>query len=127
MQNLQLKGEGKYGKSTVKVEVPVMVFHEENTWFAYLPSFDLTGYGNDTEEAKESLKIVLDEFIRYSLNKKTFFDELRRLGWVIKSKKKPIHAPKMSDLIQSNEQLKEIIDSKQYSTSSYQVNVPAFA
>ena len=127
MQNLQLKGEGKYGKSTVKVEVPVMVFEEENTWFAYLPSFDLTGYGNDTEEAKESLKIVLDEFIRYSLNKKTFFDELRRLGWVIKSKKRPIHAPKMSDLIQSNEQLKEIIDSKQYSTSSYQVNVPAFA
>ena len=127
MQNLQLKGEGKYGKSTVKVEVPVMVFEEENTWFAYLPSFDLTGYGNDTEEAKESLKIVLDEFIRYSLNKKTFFDELRRLGWEVKSKKRPLHAPKMSDLVQSNEQLREIINSKQYSTSNYQVSVPAFA
>ena len=127
MQNSQLTGEGKYLKATIKVEVPVMVFKEEKTWFAYLPSFDLTGYGNDTEEAKESLKIVLDEFIRYSLNKKTFFDELRRLGWEIKSKKRPLHAPKMSDLIQSNEQLREIIDSKQYSTSSYQVNVPAFA
>ncbi|MEO7834034.1 MAG: hypothetical protein ABIR50_01850 [Ginsengibacter sp.] len=127
MQNLQLAGQGKYGKATVKVDVPVMLFEEEKNWFAYLPSFDLTGYGNNPEEAKESLKIVLDEFIRYSLNKKTFFEELRRLGWEIKSKNRPIHAPKMSDLIQKNDQLKDIINSKQYSTANYQVNVPAYA
>jgi hypothetical protein len=127
MQSLQLAGKGIYGKSTVKVDVPVMLFEEEKTWFAYMPSFDLTGYGNNQEEAKESLKIVLDEFIRYSLNKKTFFEELRRLGWEIKSKKRPIHAPKMSDLIQKNDQLKDIINSKQYSTANYQVNVPAYA
>ena len=127
MQNLQLAGEQKYGQATVKVDVPVMLFEEEKTWFAYMPSFDLTGYGNNTDEAKESLKIVLDEFIRYSLNKKTFFDELARLGWEIKSKKRPIHAPRMSDLIQKNDQLKDIINSKQYSTATYQVNVPAYA
>ena len=127
MQNLQLAGEGKYGKATVKVDVPVMLFEEEKNWFAYLPSFDLTGYGKNAGEAKESLKIVLDEFIRYSLNKKTFFEELKRSGWEIKSKKRPIHAPKMSDLIQKNDQLKDIINLKQYSTANYQVNVPAYA
>jgi len=34
MQNLQLAGEGKYGKASVKVDVPVMLFEEEKAWFA---------------------------------------------------------------------------------------------
>ena len=55
------------------------------------------------------------------------FIEMQRLSWKIKSKKKPILAPQMSDLINTNDQLKEIVNSKQYTTSNYQVNVPAFA
>lgn len=92
-----------------------------------MPSFDLTGYGNTEDEAKESLTVVLDEFLRYTLNKNTLFIEMQRLGWKIKSKKKPMYAPQMSDLINTNEQLKDIVNSKQYTTSNYQVNVPAFA
>ena len=38
-----------------------------------------------------------------------------------------MYAPQMSDLINTNDQLKNIVNSKQYSTSSYQVNIPAFA
>lgn len=127
MQNLQLKGRSEYKQGTVNISVPVMLFEEDKTWYAYLPSLDLIGYGKDTEEAKASLKIVLDEFIRYTLNKKTFFKELRRLGWRVRSKTKPIEAPKMSELIEVNEQLKDIIDTKQYSTSKYSMNIPAFA
>lgn len=105
----------------------VLVFEEENIYFAYMPSFDLTGYGKTEEEAKESLTIVLNEFLRYTLNKNTLFIEMQRLGWKIKNKKKPIYAPQMSDLINSNEQLKEIVNSRQYSTLNYQVDIPAFA
>lgn len=127
MQDLKLSGEKKYGAKSVKVDLQVLLFEEENTWFAYMPSFDLTGYGNTQTEAKESLTIVLDEFLRYTLNKNTLFIEMQRLGWEIKSKKRPMHAPKMSDLINTNRQLRDIVNSKQYSTSNYQVNVPAFA
>lgn len=127
MQNLQLKGKGQFGKAVVSVDVPVMLFQEEKIWYAYLPSFDLTGYGNNENEAKDSLKIVLDEFIRYTLNKKTFFDELKRLGWKVKSKNKHFLAPQVTDLINENEQLKEIINTKQYFTSNYPVSIPAFA
>ena len=92
-----------------------------------MPSFDLTGYGNTALEAYESLRVVLDEFLRYTLNKNTLFIEMQRLGWKIKSKTKPIYAPQMSDMINTNDLLKDIINSKQYTTSNYQVNVPAFA
>jgi len=127
MQQGNLKGEKKIGTKSVKVDLQVLFFEEDNIQYAYMPSFDLTGYGNTAAEAKESLTIVLDEFLRYTLNKNTLFLEMQRLGWKIKSKTKPMYAPQMSDLINTNEQLKDIVNSKQYSTSNYQVKIPAFA
>lgn len=127
MQQGNLKGEKKFGIKSVKVDLQVLFFEEDNIHYAYMPSFDLTGYGNTEEEAKESLTVVLDEFLRYTLNKNTLFIEMQRLGWKIKSKTRPMYAPQMSDLINTNEQLKDIVNSKQYTTSNYQVNVPAFA
>jgi hypothetical protein len=85
----------------------------------------LTGYGETAEEAKESLTIILDEFLRYTSDKKTLLIEMQRLGWDIKDKKKSMRAPQISDMINSNEQLKEIINSKQYTASNYQTNIPA--
>jgi hypothetical protein len=127
MQQAKLKGERKFGTKSVKVDLQVLFFMEDDIHYAYMPSFDLTGYGNTAAEAKESLTIVLDEFLRYTLNKNTLFIEMQRLGWKIKNKKNPMYAPLMSDLINTNDQLKDIINSKQYTTSNYEVNVPAFA
>jgi len=127
MQKVNLSGEKKIGGKSIKVNLKVLLFQEDNIYFAYMPSLDLTGYGNTAVEAKASLTIVLDEFLKYTLHKNTFFIELQRLGWKIKSKKKPMSAPQLSDLINTNEQLKEIINYKQPSISDYQVNVPAFA
>ena len=127
MQQGKLKGEKKFGTKSIKIDLQVLFFEEDNIQYAYMPSFDLTGYGNTEGEAKESLTVVLDEFLRYTLNKNTLFNEMQRLGWKIKSKKKPMYAPQMSDLINTNDQLKDIVNSKQYTTSNYQVNVPAFA
>ncbi|MBN9351779.1 MAG: hypothetical protein J0H55_13950 [Chitinophagaceae bacterium] len=127
MENLQLKGEKKFGSTRVKVNVQVFLFMEDDIWYAYLPALDINGYGNNENEAKESLKIAINEFIRYTLNKKTFFDELKRLGWVIKKSKKSFIAPKISDLINENEELKEIVDSRSYKSDDYQVRVPVLA
>lgn len=127
MQQGNLKGEKKFGTKSAKVDLQVLLFEEDNIHYVYMPSFDLTGYGNAEEEARESLTVVLDEFLRYTLNKNTLFLEMQRLGWKIKSKKRLMYAPQMSDLINTNDQLKDIINSEQYTTSNYQVNVPAFA
>ena len=127
MQELQLSGEKHFGGKTVKLNLPVIFFHEENIHYAYIPSFELTGYGLSDDLALESLTVTLDEFLRYTINKNTFLLELKRLGWKIKSKKKPMVAPQMSDLINTSEQLREIVNYKHYTTSDFQVNVPAFA
>lgn len=47
----------------------------------YSPALDLSGYGNTINEAKESFKIALEEFIRYTLNENTFNDVMKKLGW----------------------------------------------
>jgi hypothetical protein len=127
MQAANLSGEKKFGTKSIKVSLQVLCFEEDKIHYAYMPSFDLTGYGNTEDEAKQSLTVVLDEFLRYTLNKNTLFTEMQRLGWKIKSRKTPIYAPKVSDLITTNDQLKDIVNSKEYTTSNYQVNVPAFA
>ena len=127
MQEAKLAGGFQLGGKSLIVNLKVVFFEEEHISYAYLPSLDLTGYGNTGNEAKESLKIVLDEFLRYTLNKNTFFIELQRLGWKIKSKKKPMTPPEMSDLINTNEQFRDIVNHKQYTTSNYPVNLPAFA
>lgn len=127
MQGINLTGEQQYGSNHVKLSTQVFLFEEDGVFFVYNPSFDLTGYGNNKDEAMESFQIVLDEFFKYTLNKNTLFLELQRLGWKIKSKKKKMYAPQISDMINTNDQLKDIVNSKQYSTSDYQVNVPAYA
>lgn len=127
MQQGNLKGEKLFGSKSIKIDVQVLFFQEEDICYAYMPSFDLTGYGNTEQEARESLTIVLDEFLRYTLNKNTLLIEMKRLGWKIKNKTKPMYAPQMSDLINTNDELRDIVNSKEYTTSNYQVNVPAFA
>ena len=127
MQEKYLSGVKKIGKNSITMNLQVFIFEEDNVHFAFMPSMDLIGYGNDEEAAKESLKIVLDEFLRYTLNKNTFYIEMQRLGWKVKNKKKPMIAPQISDLINTNDQLKEIVNHKEYTTSNYPVNVPAFA
>lgn len=127
MQENYLSGVKKLGKRSIRMNLKVLFFREDSTYFAYLPSLDLTGYGNNEDEAKSSLKIVLDEFLTYTLNKNTLFLELQRLGWKVKNKRKPMTAPKISDLINTNDQLKDIVNEKQYSTFNIPVNVPAFA
>lgn len=124
---VNLSGEKNVGDKNVKVSVPVVFFMEDNTHFAYIPSFDITGYGNNNQEALDSVTVVLDEFLRYTINKNTFVLELKRLGWKVRSRKKPMIAPQMSELINTSEQLREIVNNKHYTTSDFQVNVPAFA
>lgn len=127
MHQANLSGQKNFGNKKVSINTPVFLFEEDAVYFAYNPSLDLTGYGKTQTEAMESMGIMLDEFFKYTLNKNTLLLELQRLGWKVKSRKKPMTAPQISDLIKSNEQLREIVNSKEYSTSNYPVNVPAFA
>ena len=119
-----LSEERNFSDKNLIVNVQVIFFNEDDMHFAYIPSSELTGYGTSNKSAIDSLTITLDEFLRYTVNKNTLLVELKRLGWKISSRRKPMVAPQMSNLINTNEQLREIVNHKNFTTSKFSVNVP---
>lgn len=97
------------GEHTILIGVSLYVWEEEGVHYIYSPSLDVTGYGDNFNEAKKSFEITLDEFVTYTHNKKTIFDELEHLGWTVNRKKKRVHAPNMEELLEDNDSLKDII------------------
>jgi hypothetical protein len=105
---------GKYNVGLSLVE-----FEEDNVTIIYSPALDLSGYGYNQMEAKQSFSEALHEFFRYTGNKNTLDQVLTGLGWDIKgSKKKPkFNPPKDSDLISTNPLYNEIVNNKSYKVS----------
>ncbi|MCE2771757.1 MAG: hypothetical protein LW711_17350 [Saprospiraceae bacterium] len=99
-----------------QVGLSLIEFNENDVNIVYSPALDISGYGYNSDEAKNSFNIALHEFFQYTNNKKTFDKVLRELGWTIKgSKKKPkMEAPLNSDLIAKNPLYNDIINSKNY-------------
>ena len=65
--------EGKFQNREAGVKVKLLLFSFENenkVNFIYSPHLDLTGYGNSIKDARDSFKIVLEDFIDYTLKKK---------------------------------------------------------
>lgn len=127
MKQADLKGEWKSGKNTVTVNVPVMFFEEEGTQIAYIPVLDISGYGKNEEEAKTSLEVCLNEYFSYTINKNTLFDDLKAHGWTIRKKTKPFIAPEITDLINKNEYLHNIVNSRPYKMDRMDVAMPQYA
>jgi hypothetical protein len=130
MKNLNtgnLTGDWKDGNNTVKMNLPIMIFQEDETKIAYIPVLDLSGYGKTDKEAIESLHIVLSEYFLYSVRKKTLIADLKAHGWTIKKKTKPYIAPEITDLINKNEYLHDIVNSRPYKMKRIDVDMPQYA
>jgi hypothetical protein len=104
--------EAKYddGKNVVKVGLTIILWKENDVYFQYSPELDLTGYGKSTTEAHTSFEQTLEDFINYTLNKNTLFDELERLGWTTNKKKKRLRAPEEDQLLEDNETYKDLLN-----------------
>jgi hypothetical protein len=127
MSELKLQGQWQGSGKLITIDAQIFFFEEDGINIAYLPSLDLSGYGNDFEEAEASLKHTLNEFLKYTTNKNTLFVELKRLGWKIKSPKRKMEAPPISDMLANNDQLKDLVNNKQYKTSTFPISIPSFA
>ncbi|MGM1428080.1 hypothetical protein [Sphingobacterium lactis] len=104
----------------IKVQSDVFTWTEDGMHFYFAPALDLVGYGENDIEAQNSFELVLKEFIEYTHNKKTLFDELERLGWTINKKKKRALPPTTEQLIDDNEDFKRLLqrnDIKSHSRS----------
>ena len=119
--------EGKFTNShaTITVKVPILSFEEDGNKIIYAPSLDISGYGADDLAASESFKIALEDFLDYTVKKKTLVAELKRLGWHIKKNKlKKISPPPMHELLKDNEYLSDIYDNKKFNQFHTDINLP---
>ena len=116
MSTLHFNGQIGFPGYVFQVGLSLIEFNENDVTIVYSPALDISGYGYNSDEAKNSFNIALHEFFQYTNNKKTFDKVLIELGWTIKgSKKKPkMEAPLNSDLISKNPLYNDIINSKNY-------------
>lgn len=127
MKNLNFSGQLTSNQSNFDVFVNLFQFEEDGNTIIYSPAFDLSGYGKTESDAKESFQTVLSEFISYTVNKNTIVQELKRLGWNVKGsdlKGKSFKTPGLSDLIQKNGYLQEILNEKEFTKFDHTVSVP---
>ncbi|MBX9886701.1 MAG: hypothetical protein K2Y30_02050 [Flavobacteriaceae bacterium] len=118
----------KNAEAKVKANIVLITFKEEDNYIVYSPHLEVTGYGKNEDEALTSFNHCLGVFLDYTTNKKTLHKELIRLGWELKKgtvkRPKKINAPSMSDLVLHNEQLKELLNKHDISTTQKEVAIP---
>ena len=125
--------EGSYKNIGGNVVVRLLLVHfqdEKGVHFVYSPHLDLTGYGNSYGEAKKSFKITMEDFVDYTVKKKTIGKVVTELGWKVKgSIKKPgkVIAPSISSIIGKNDHISEIFDKYPANTFHEEVGIPAHA
>ncbi|HEY1200591.1 MAG TPA: hypothetical protein VGE79_06400 [Niastella sp.] len=62
---------------SIEMRFPVILFKDDQNYFiAHVPVLDLSGYGLSEEEAKDSLDIVLNDYISYAIKNSTLHDDL---------------------------------------------------
>lgn len=96
-------------KHKISVDLEIITWNEGETNFYYSPALDMTGYGNTEAEASQSFNFQLKEFVTYTLNKGTVYDELERLGWTVDKKKRSLVAPGQNDLLAENETYRNLV------------------
>lgn len=125
----RVSGDVKFATGEkVDVNLPIIIFQEDESHIYYCPALDLCGYGKDENEAFESFKVVLSEYFLYTKNKKTLREDLRKLGWQIRrSLKKRMTPPTMSHLLESNENFNNIFNNHSFRKVETKVRIPAVA
>jgi hypothetical protein len=122
----QFSGTWNNDQHKVMVNLPLILFEEDGSQIAYCPALDVSGYGQSEPEALESFKISLGEFLLYTIRKKTFTAEMKRMGWTIKkSSRKPMIPPTMSKLLEENENFSRIFNNFPFRKIDEPISLPA--
>ena len=113
------------GKNRIKCKLHLIIFNDDDNCITYCPALDLSGYGATEEDAKESFETTLSEYFRYTVNKKTLAQDLKKLGWVIRKnlKKRPV-PPTLDNLLRTNEDFSRIFNTYDFNKRSTTVSIP---
>ncbi|MBS1902140.1 MAG: hypothetical protein JSS75_00355 [Bacteroidetes bacterium] len=128
MSNYRVNAQFKEQGVAVETNLNLISFQEDGTYIVYSAAMDMSGYGKTESEALESFKIALEEFVRYTMAKKTIFEELARLGWSISGKtKKTAFPPSFETLQERNPHFQQIIESVPHTVIRQPIRIPQYA
>lgn len=63
----------------------VYIFKDGDVYISYCPSLDISGYGKDEEEAKDSFGEVMRQHVMYCVEHETLAKDLLNHGWKSKN------------------------------------------
>lgn len=129
MAKINFSAKLKNSRHTVDTQLTLLYFIEEGLHYYYSPELDLYGYGQNENQARDSFTTSFAETISYMVNKNTLGAELKALGWTIKKNKNGFRftPPLFSHMIEENEDVRNIVDTKVYTKYNHSVQLPAFA
>lgn len=126
MKSFSLKGRFSSKKGTVTVNVPVILFKEDNAQIVFCPALDLSGSGSTIAEAQQSFATTVEVYLDYTINKGTLWTDLKKRGWTVR-KKKPAIPPPMAELLETNNEFSRVFETLSYKKFDTGVNLPAYA
>ena len=124
IESAKMAGTYKDAERTIVVDLSIISFEDGGARVCYCPALDVYGYGNDEQEAIDSLGISMEEFFRYSLAKKTLISEMEKLGWTIK-KQKRFTPPNLSHLLKQNKDFNKIFNTRDFHKINAGFAIPA--
>ena len=129
MAKLQYGGTFRSNTSQIEVQLSLLTFEEDGVIIYYSPALDLSGYGKNNREAKESFNIALEEFLQYTLNKATLKSVLKNLGWKLSGKGKTIkyQQPFLDHMLAENKYLSSVVREKEFQRINQTIYLPIAA
>jgi hypothetical protein len=129
MAKLNFTSKLQISKYTVDTSLNLLHFVEDNIHYIYSPELEIYGYGQSENQARDSFTTSFREMVDYMVKKNTLAAELESLGWSVRKTKNKFRyePPLMSNLIEENEELKNIVNTKSYTKYNHAVQLPAFA
>ena len=115
------------GPAKVTLRLPLIIFSEDESWIAYCPALDLSGYGTDEDEAQDSFRTVLSEYLSYTAHKKTLAKDLQHHGWELKKNlREGATPPTMEQLLKTNDDFNRIFNFHDFKKVETTVDLPAY-
>lgn len=124
---LVFSGQFTTGGSTIRAKLEMYMFQEDGAYIVYCPALDLSAYGENEEDARKAFEQTFEMHFTYCINKRSLYDDLKKHGWTIKSKKqKKIKAPSFDKMLQTNDAFRDIARNKDYVKYSEEIGIPEF-
>ena len=73
----------KIHDDSVEISVSLFVFQEGDTYIAYCPSLDLSGYDLTEESARADFDFMLSDYLSNQLRNGTLRSDLTSHGWKV--------------------------------------------